>query len=185
MQTFLAEGHLVPDDVLDVADAQVIAIYREGTSVPSLAGVGVLAYGGQAYAQTLPAALLTFVVGCACFAALGMVIASISPNANTTPVLTSATLLPLSFISEVFIPPSPSAPAWLGHFADIFPIKHFARAFAGAFNPSLHGNGFTWSDTDGAYAVLPHLAVLSVWGIAALLFAVRHFSWEPRPEKGR
>ncbi len=147
--------------------------------------VGVLAYGVQVYAQTLPAALLTFVVGCACFAALGMVIASISPNANTTPVLTSATLLPLSFISEVFIPPSPSAPAWLGHFADIFPIKHFARAFAGAFNPSLHGNGFTWSDTDGAYAVLPHLAVLSVWGIAALLFAVRHFSWEPRPEKGR
>ena len=154
-------------------------------AIAIMIGAGVAMYGVTVYAHTLAAAAVTFVVGVGCFAALGLVIASISPNAKTTPALTSATLLPLSFISEVFIPPSASAPAWLGQFADLFPLKHFARAFSGAFNPSLHGSGFAWSDAGGTYAIGPHIAVMAAWGTVAVVVAVRRFSWEPRPEKSR
>ena len=37
---------------------------------------------------------------------------AVALNLNATPPIASATLLPLGFISEVFIPPSASAPAW-------------------------------------------------------------------------
>ena len=144
--------------------------------------VGVWLYDVTIYVHTLPAAALTFVVGVACFAALGCLVAALSPNGNATPPIASATLLPLGFISEVFIPPSASAPAWLGTVADFFPLKHFARAFSGAFSPTLHGSGFAWSDAGGTYAILPHLAVMAAWGIGGGLLAVRLFRWEPRPE---
>ncbi len=52
----------------------------------------------------------------------------------------------------------------------IFPVKHFSEALGTAFNPFETGAGFEW----GA------LAVIAVWGIGGMLFAMRFFSWEPR-----
>jgi ABC-2 type transport system permease protein len=147
--------------------------------------IGVLAYGVALYPHTLAAAFVTFVVGVACFAALGCLLAALSPNANATPPMAAATLVPLAFISEVFIPPSAAAASWLAAVADFFPLKHFARAFSGAFNPTLHGHGFAWSDAGGTYAILPHLAVMAIWGIGGGLLALRLFRWEPRPEQSR
>ena len=147
--------------------------------------IGVLGYGVALYPRTLAAAFVTFLVGVACFAALGCLLAALSLNPNATPPMAAATLVPLSFISEVFIPPSASSASWLATVADFFPLKHFARAFSGAFNPTLHGTGFAWSDAGGTYAILPHLAVMAVGGIGGGILAIRLFRWEPRPEKVR
>jgi hypothetical protein len=63
---------------------------------------------------------------------------------------------------------------------DVFPLRRFAVAFGGAFNPTLSGSGFQWSAGPGEYAVLSHLAVMAAWGLGGALAALRTFTWEPR-----
>jgi ABC-2 type transport system permease protein len=77
-------------------------------------------------------------------------------------------ILPLLFISDVFIPSQEGA-EWLTTVADIFPVRHFSLALQTAFNPSETGAGFEWS----------HLGVMAAWAIVGLLVAVRTYSWEP------
>ncbi len=126
------------------------------------------------------AAIVTFIAGVAALSALGLMVAAIVPNGDATPAVTNATLLPLAFVSNVFIAPFEDMPAWLEVLGDIFPLKHFAVAFSGAFNPTLSGSGFQWSAGPGEYAILSHLAVMVAWGLGATLVALRTFTWEPR-----
>jgi ABC-2 type transport system permease protein len=132
------------------------------------AGFGRIVYGAALPTHTLPAFLLTLVVGAAVFCALGIAITTLVPNADASPALVNASILPLLFISNVFIPLQ-NAPAWLDTVSKIFPIRHFSDALVGSYfaptGSGLHGND---------------LLVLATWGVAALLVAVRFFSWEPR-----
>jgi ABC-2 type transport system permease protein len=146
------------------------ATYLAAISVVIMLGVGVAFYGVQIFARTVPAAIVTFLVGVACFAALGMLVAALAPSSDAAPAITNATLLPLAFVSDIFIPPSSTKPAWVDVIADVFPLKHFATAFRDAFDPTLSGAQWHWGD----------LAVMAAWGIAALLLAMRFFTWEPR-----
>ena len=141
--------------------------------------VGVVFYGVRIIGETLAAAVLTFVVGVACFAALGLLVAALLPSGDAAPAVTNATLLPLAFASDVFIPLEDPA-AWLTLVGDIFPLKHFVRAFGDAFNPTLQGSGFTWNAAEGEYAMLAHLTVMAAWGLGAVILAVRYFRWEPQ-----
>jgi ABC-2 type transport system permease protein len=132
------------------------------------AGFGGLFYGAALPTHMLPAFLLTLVVGAATFCALGIAITAAVPNADASPAVVNASVLPLLFISNVFIPLQ-NAPAWLDTVSKIFPIRHFADALVGSyFSPT--GSGLYCND----------LLVLAAWGVAALLIAVRFFSWEPR-----
>jgi len=132
------------------------------------AGFGRLFYGATLPTQTLPAFLLTLVVGAATFCALGIAITAVIPNADASPAVVNASILPLLFISNIFIPLQ-NPPAWLDTVSKIFPIRHFADALVGSFfsptGSGLHGND---------------LLVLTAWGLAAILISVRFFSWEPR-----
>ncbi len=153
-------------------------------AVGLLMGVGIAFFGIRPDPGTLAAALLAFLVGVGCFAALGMMLAALASDSNLAAVAGNATLLPLAFASEIFIPPSSNSPAWVAIAGDIFPVKHFAQAFSGAFNPTLSGNGFQWSAGPGEYAILSHLAVMAVWGVVAAALAVRFFKWEPTGGEG-
>ncbi|NOX23726.1 MAG: ABC transporter permease [Actinobacteria bacterium] len=147
-------------------------------------GVGVLFYGVNIYAVSLLGALITFVIGIAVFAVLGLLLAGLSPNGNTAPALTNATLLPLAFISDVFIPPSANAPAWLSTVADLFPLRHFAVSFGKAFNP-LETTGASVGD----FFDLKSLGVMLLWGVVGAILALRFFKWNPqagsKPSKRR
>jgi ABC-2 type transport system permease protein len=132
------------------------------------AGFGRLFYGAALPTHTLPAFLLTLVVGAAAFCALGIAITAAVPNADAAPAVVNASILPLLFISNVFIPLQ-NAPAWLNTVSKLFPIRHFADALVGSyFSPT--GSGFYGND----------VLVLAAWGVAALVVSVRFFSWEPR-----
>lgn len=109
----------------------------------------------------------TLTTGAASFCALGLAFTALIPNEEAAPALVNAVVLPLSFISDVFIP-SDHAPEWIQTVADIFPIKHFAQAMIASFDPSFRD----WSTFD--------LLVVAVWGVAGLLAAIRFFSWDPR-----
>ncbi len=102
------------------------------------------------------------------FSALGLATTAIIPNADASPAIVNAIILPLLFLSGIFIPLGEDAPEWMKVVGDIFPVKHFAEAMLGSFyGPPLP---FEWSD----------VLVVALWGIAGLLAAVKFFSWEPR-----
>ena len=130
---------------------------------------GTLFYDVDTPTDTIPAFLITLAIGAAAFCSLGLAVSSIIPNADASPAVVNATILPLLFISDVFIPMG-DAPAWVNTFAGLFPVKHFSSALLTAFNPFVTGTGFE----------LGHLGVLAGWGAAGLVVAIRFFSWEPR-----
>jgi ABC-2 type transport system permease protein len=117
----------------------------------------------------LPALLVVLLVGAAAFCALGLAVTAIIPNADAAPAVVNATVLPLLFISDIFIPTS-DAPAWLTGFASLFPVVHFAEALHRIFNPFESGNGFD----------AKNLLVMAAWGVIGVALAVRFFVWEPK-----
>jgi ABC-2 type transport system permease protein len=112
--------------------------------------------------------LATVVVGAMAFSALGLATTALVPNADAAPAVVNAIILPLLFLSGIFIPLGEDAPTWMKVIGDVFPVKHFAKAMLGSFyGPPFP---FEWSD----------VLVVAVWGVAGLALAIRFFSWEPR-----
>jgi ABC-2 type transport system permease protein len=106
------------------------------------------------------------VVGSASFCALGLAATAAIPNADASPAVVNATVLPLLFLSGIFIPLGDDAPSWIIWIGRIFPVKHFADGMQAGFL----GTSFHWSD----------VLVVAAWGLAGLILATRFFSWEPR-----
>ena len=131
---------------------------------------GRVFYGVEAPGATLPAVVVTLAVGAFAFCALGLAIASLVPNADAAPAVVNASILPLLFISDVFIPPDAGTPAWVEHVSAVFPVKHLSEALQTGFDPFTAGAGFEPL----------HLGVIAAWGVAGLLVTLRFSSWEPR-----
>jgi len=146
----------------------ISAIFVATIAVIIMMTIGTAFYGVQIYAATLPAAIVTFIIGVASFAALGMLIAAVVSSGEAATAVTNATLLPLAFFSGVFIVPTEDAPAWLDTVANIFPLKHFAEPFIAAFNPLTEGSGWDWVS----------LGYMALWGVVAVFLAIRYFKWE-------
>jgi ABC-2 type transport system permease protein len=130
---------------------------------------GAVFYDVDVPTSTLPAFFVTVAVGSAAFSALAFAINGFIPNADAAPAVVNATVLPVLFISDVFIPID-DAPSWLGMVASFFPVLHLSEALQVAFNPFETGAGFRPWD----------LLVMGVWGVFGLVVALRYFSWEPR-----
>ncbi len=146
----------------------VSAIEIAVLSVVVMMAIGVAFYGVEIYARTLPAAIVTFLIGVGTFAALGLLVAALVSSGEGATAVTNATLLPLAFISGIFLVPSGDAPAWLDTVANIFPLKHFVEPFATAFNPTYTGSGWDWAS----------LGYMLLWGVIATVLAIRFFKWE-------
>jgi ABC-2 type transport system permease protein len=134
-----------------------------------LTGLGWAVYGVDVPWDRLPAVLVTLAIGAASFCCLGIALSAAIPSMEAAPAITNATVLPLYFLSGVFIPDS-EIPDGVLHFSAAFPIRHFFEAFFTAFDPNTAGAGFEWG----------HLAVVAAWGAVGLLLAVRYFRWTPR-----
>jgi ABC-2 type transport system permease protein len=135
--------------------------------------VGMLAYGVDLVPRALPGLLVSVVLGIACFAALGLAIAALAPNAETVPTIANATLLPLAFFSDIFLI-GDGMPRWMEIVGTIFPLKHFANAVADSVNPTIAGAGL-FPD---------HLAAMALWLVVGLAVALRFWTWEPREPGG-
>jgi ABC-2 type transport system permease protein len=149
-----------------IAHAVLIAILL----VAICTAFGALFYDVTVPSGTLPELLLTLVVGAATFCALGLALTAVIPNADASPAVVNATILPLLFISDVFIPLREDAPRWLSFLADLFPVKHFVEGLLAAFFPVPGQPSFRGGD----------LLVVGLWGLVGLVLAIRFFSWEPR-----
>lgn len=91
---------------------------------------------------------------------------AVIPNADAAPAVVNATILPVLFLSGIFIPISNHSPAWITWVARIFPVRRCALGIQAGFL----GTTFAWSD----------VLVVAGWGLGGLLLAIRFFSWEPR-----
>ena len=148
-----------------VLSAVVIALI----GVVLMLGLGWVAYDLEIELAKMPAAVLTFIVGVSAFAALGLALAAVVRSASSASAAANATLLPLAFLSNIFIPLGTDPPRWVEVVGDVFPLKAFAEAFQDCFNPFVDAPAFDW----GA------LAFVAVWGAAGAIIAVTRFSWEP------
>ena len=149
--------------------------------ISSRTGVGVivaivmsallLLLGDVAYGVAVPRAILALIlaviVGAAAFACIAFAVSTRIRAADSSAPATNLTVLPLYFISGVFVPET-QIPAFLRHIAEVFPIYHLANALRQPF-VEPHGAGISGGD----------LLVLAVWGIGALLVAARTFRWSP------
>ena len=131
--------------------------------------IGHFLYDVPIPTETIPALLLTLVVGTFSFCSLGLALSCAIPSEEAAPPITNFTVLPLYFVSGVFVPES-EIPTGVLHVADIFPIRHFFEAFLTAFDPLTTGPGFEWGN----------LAIVALWGLAGIAITLRYFSWSPR-----
>lgn len=153
---------------IHIAGRLLTAVFVSLVAVALVTGIGVIFYDVEIVWRTLPAVLLTLVVGIASFAALGLAVVSIAPTPGATQAFANGGLILLAFISDVFIV---TLPDWLDSVGWVFPLKHFVNAVADGFNPFIAGSGIYWD----------HLAVMAAWGVAGVLVALRFFRWEPAP----
>jgi ABC-2 type transport system permease protein len=133
-----------------------------------LAAIGGVLYGVDLPWERLPAILLALVVGAASFCCLGIALTAAIPSQDAAAAIVNALLLPLYFLSGVFIPED-QLPDGVITFADLFPVRHFFDAFFDAYVPA-GGPAVSWDN----------LAIVALWGIAGLLLAIRFFRWTPR-----
>jgi ABC-2 type transport system permease protein len=131
--------------------------------------IGRMVYDVDIPWERLPAVLITLAVGAAAFCCLGIALTAAIPSEDAAAPITNVALLPLYFLSGVFIPES-EIPDGVLQFADAFPIRHFFEAFFTAWNPLTDGAGFEPG----------HLAVIAAWGAAGMVLALRTFRWEPQ-----
>ena len=87
----------------------------------------------------MPAAFVTLLVGVASFAALGMALVSMIKTASSSAAVVNATILPLAFISDVFV--ATDQDSTLATIANLFPLKPFVNAFQDCFNPFVEAPG--------------------------------------------
>jgi len=133
-----------------------------------LALIGGVLYGVDFPWERLPQVLLALVIGAASFCCLGIALAAAIPSQDAAAPIVNAILLPLYFLSGIFIP-ADQLPHGVIVFADLFPIRHFSDTFSDAYVPGS-GSSVSWDN----------LAVVALWGVAGLVLAIRYFRWTPR-----
>ena len=131
--------------------------------------IGYVVYDVEVPSTTIPALVVTLLVGAFSFSCLGFALTAIIPNEDAAPAITNVAVLPLYFLSGVFIPDT-EIPDGVLDVASVFPIRNFFEAIFTAFDPATSGAGFEWG----------HLGIVALWGVAGLLLAIRFFRWAPR-----
>ena len=112
------------------------------------------------------------------FAALALALTAAIPNADAAPPIVNASILPLLFLSGIFIPLGDDAPQWIIDRRQHLPGEALRRRDARRVPRQRHASSgttirafpFDWTD----------LAVIAAWGVAGLVARGRTFSWEPR-----
>jgi ABC-2 type transport system permease protein len=130
-----------------------------------------VAYSVPVRTSTLPAVIVTLILGTAAFTTLGIGITRFIRNAEGAPVVVNLTVLPLSFFSGIWFPEN-NLPKALKQVADFFPMRPLAGALQYAFNPHTTGSGFVGKD----------LRTLAIWTVVGCYLMYRTLQ---RPEGDR
>jgi ABC-2 type transport system permease protein len=134
--------------------------------------VSLLVLGSVAFGASMPANPLGFagavVLGVACFAGLGLGAAALIRSAEGVSAVVNVVLLPMAFLSGSFGPRT-HLPALLQAIADVLPLTYFVDLVNGVY-----------LDGDSLFGDPKALAIVTAWGVAGVVAALRRFSWMPR-----
>jgi len=133
-----------------------------------IAAIGRIVFSVPFPWGNLPWLLVTLAIGAAAFCCLGIALTAAIPSQDAAAPIVNALLLPLYFLSGIFIPDD-ELPSGVIGFANHFPVRDFFQAFFDVYVPGGSGSP-DWGD----------LAVVAIWGVAGLLLAIRFFRWTPR-----
>lgn len=134
-----------------------------------LAAIGGALYSVPFPWERLPEILLVLAIGAASFCCLGIALTAAIPSQDAAAAIVNALLLPLYFLSGIFIPED-ELPGGVISFANHFPVRPFFEAFLQVYVPNGSGGALAGHQ----------LLVTGIWGAAGLLLAVRFFRWTPR-----
>ena len=147
------------------------AFFANAAVVSALQVAVLLVIARFAYALQLPhqwlALAAAFVVGVACFTALGVAVSTIVPSQDAAGPVISLTFFVLLFLSGLYFPLTPGSV--LARISNFFPIHHLIVAFFAPFNTHPGASPWAWHD----------LLVVAIWGVVSTAVALRHFAWEP------
>jgi ABC-2 type transport system permease protein len=132
--------------------------------------LGAVAYGVHVRGSTIPGLIAVLVLGTAAFTTLGIGITRFIPTAESAPVVVNLTVLPLTFISNVWFP-TDNMPKALKEIASIFPIRPLASGLQYAFDPRTTGAGFNGHD----------IRTLAIWTAIGIIAMIR-FLRQPQRE---
>jgi len=153
--------------------ARALAAAATGLAVVAvLVVIGWAGYGASIPAGAAGVLALDLVLGAAAFCALGFAVATFIVNTDAAQPVVQAIVLPLCFISGVFIPAG-ELPHWLVRIAGVFPVRALAAALLAVYNPAAR--------TD---LRLGDAAVLLAWAAAGIVIVGRRFRWVPHDEAG-
>jgi ABC-2 type transport system permease protein len=153
------------------APALVVGRVVGALVVAVLTGVAIIVLAALVFRPPVPAGLAAAVVVLAisavCFAVVGLAVMTFVHSAQALTGVTLGTLLPLAFVSDIFVigatfPPVLEAVSW------VFPLRHASAAMSAALAPELSGTGLS----------LDHLGVLLLWTVVGALVLARRFRWE-------
>lgn len=152
-----------------IAGRTLTSVAIAAVMVVVVCAFGAVLYGVDLPTSTLPGVVISVVVGTFSLAAVGFAAAAAVPSENAAPPFANVIVLPLEFISGIFVP-SEQIPDWMNSIAGVFPVKPLFDSLLAAFDPTATGIGVAWGD----------LAVVAAWGVAGAVVALRTFRWSPR-----
>jgi ABC-2 type transport system permease protein len=131
--------------------------------------MGVVFWGVDLTARTVPGILIMLFLGTTSLCALGVAMTAFTTTEDTASSIGPFTMVMLSFISGIFIPID-QLPGWLQEIGRIFPLYHLAQGLQLSVAGAKGGIGLNAND----------VASLALWGIAGIAVASRRFLWEPQ-----
>jgi ABC-2 type transport system permease protein len=151
-----------------IAGRSLAAVVTAVATSVLLLVIGWAGFHAHVPARTAPALALTVLVGTLSFCCLAYAVSSFIHDQDSAQPVTQGVMLPLYFISGVFVAVT-QLPGWLADFGALFPVRHLSSALLTAYNPHTRGAGLAWTD----------LLIVAAWGVAGLVVALRRFSWLP------
>jgi ABC-2 type transport system permease protein len=131
--------------------------------------IAKLAYGVGMAAPAILAVACTTLIGTFAFACLGYAVSGMIGSQDAAQPTVQMTMLPLWFISGVFIPIA-NLSRGLKDLADVFPVQHLANSLHLASVHTTFGSSISALD----------MIVLAVWAAGAAAFCAWRFSWLPQ-----
>jgi len=141
-----------------VAIASVMAVL--------VCAIGWLLFDVQLRAAGVPSLIISLILGAGAFCALGLALTTVIPSVSAAPAVTNAIVLPLYFVSDVFLV-TDGTPRVIEIIGDLFPVKHLGGAFFESFDPFATGMPLP----------IGHWAVVVAWGALGALVTAKRFRW--------
>lgn len=130
--------------------------------------IGRLLYGVSLQFETLPNLIISLLIGAMSFSAIGLALTTIIPTEDAAPAVTNAIMLPLYFISGVFVP-ADQTPGWVDTVGNLFPVAHLNQALQESYNPFAESAAWPWN----------HWLVIAAWGLVGAVVTMKTFRWTP------